>query len=192
MKNSLLLSVGLAASLALTLSGPASAQDAAQQPPAQAEQKAASKPSHKVWTDDDMSALRSPADVYTDNKDAQQASPAATATSAQKQPASAKPDKRLAPPALSNPKTVADADAMIAWEKRDIGAQTEYLEMLKKQIDEAAPEDKERLQKLLQDRTQLLAKTRAETEALEKQKTELQTKAAAPSTSAAAQQPPSQ
>lgn len=190
MKNSFLLSVGLAAGLALVLCGPASAQDGSQQPPSQAEQKAASKPSHKVWTDDDMSSLRSPADVYTDNKDAQRAAPAA-ATSAPKPEASAKTDRRTAPPALSNPKTVADADAMIAWEKRDIGAQTEYLEMLRKQIDEAAPEDKARLQKLLEDRTQLLAKTRAETEALETQKSELQKKAAAPSTSAAAQ-PPSQ
>ena len=64
-------------------------------------------------------------------------------------------------------------------------------ERLKKQIEEAPQEDKERLKKILQERIQILADTRGEMETLVQQKKELQKKAAANSNSAAAQ-PPSQ
>jgi hypothetical protein len=58
---------------------------------------------------------------------------------------------------------------------------------LKKQIEEAPPEDKERLKKLLKERIQILADTRAEMETLVGQKKELQKKPAAESNIAAAQ-----
>ena len=76
---------------------------------------------------------------------------------------------------------------MIAWEKRDVDAQTEYVERLKKQIEETSQEDKERLKKILQERIQILADTRGEMETLVQQKKELQKKPAANSNSAAAQ-----
>jgi hypothetical protein len=110
---------------------------------------------------------------------------------ASKQAAAAKPARHVTAPALSNPKTVDDADKMIAWEKRDVDAQTEYVELLKKQIEEAPQEDKERLKKVLQERIQILADTRSEMETLVDQKKELQKKPAADSNTAAAQ-PPSQ
>jgi hypothetical protein len=50
---------------------------------------------------------------------------------------------------------------------------------LKKQIEEAPQEDKERLKKVLQERIQILADTRGEMETLVQQKKELQKKAAA-------------
>jgi hypothetical protein len=63
------------------------------------------------------------------------------------------------------------------------------VEHLKKQIEEAPQEDKERLKKVLQERIQILADTHGEMETLVQQKKELQKKAAADSNNAAAQLP---
>lgn len=178
----------LAVAVAVGFSAAVHAQGDSQKPEPKAErQKPASKPhSHKVWTNDDVNSVRSPADIYVDAKYTQAAGSAAS-----EQPAAGKPAKHVASPALSNPKTLGDADKMIAWEKRDVDAQTEYVELLKKQIEEAPQEDKERLKKVLQERIQILADTRGEMETLVEQKKELQKKAAANNNSAAAQ-PPSQ
>jgi hypothetical protein len=165
----------LAAAVAVGFAAAAQAQGDSQKP--------ASK-SRKVWTNDDLGSVRRPADIYVDAKYTQ-----AAETDGSKQSAAAKPAKHVAAPALSNPKTVEDADKMIAWEKRDVDAQTEFVEKLKKQIDEAPQEDKERLKKLLQERTQILADTRAEMETLVGQKKELQKKPAADGNTAAAQAP---
>jgi hypothetical protein len=185
-KNSFVFSAILASAAALGLSASAFAQSDPQKktPPAK-QAKPAPKP-HKVWTDDEVGSLRLPADTYVDAKYRQ-----TDGTAASKQPAAAKPAQHVAAPALSNPKTVDDADKMIAWEKRDVDAQTEYVELVKKQIEEAPQEDKERLKKILQERMQILADTRGEMETLVAQKKELQKKAAANSNNAAAQ-PPSQ
>jgi hypothetical protein len=172
----------LAAAVAVGFAAAAQAQGDSQKPaPRAGRQKPASK-SRKVWTNDDVSSVRSPADSYVDAKYTQ-----ADGTADSKQPAAAKPAQHAAAPALSNPKTVDDADKMIAWEKRDVDAQTEYVELVKKQIEEAPQEDKERLKKVLQERMQILADTRSEMETLVKQKKELQKKPGANSNDAAAQ-----
>lgn len=186
MKNSFLFSAILTSAAALGLSAPAFAQSDSQKktPPAKHAKPAAK--AHKVWTDDEIGTLHSPANAYMDAKYSQ-----ADGAADSKDAAAPKPRPHVAAPALSNPKTVDDADKMIAWEKRDVDAQTEYVERLKKQIDEAPQEDKERLKKVLQERIQILADTRGEMETLVQQKKELQKKAAANSNSATAQ-PPSQ
>ena len=184
MRDSLLFRMVLAATVAVGVSAATRAQGDSQKPARRAEQqKPASKShSHKVWTNDDVSSVRSPADSYVDAKYTQ-----ADGTDGAKQPAAAKSAKHAAAPALSNPKTVEDADKMIAWEKRDVDAQTEFVERLKRQIEEAPPEDKERLKKVLRERIQILADTRGEMETLVGQKKELQKKPAAESNTAAAQ-----
>jgi hypothetical protein len=182
MRNSLHFRMVLAAAVAVGFSAAAQAQGDSQKPAARAERQKPASKSHKVWTNDDLGSVRAPADIYVDAKYTQ-----AAETDGSKQSAAAKPAKHVAAPALSNPKTVEDADKMIAWEKRDVDAQTEFVEKLKKQIDEAPQEDKERLKKLLQERTQILADTRAEMETLVGQKKELQKKPAAESNIAAAQ-----
>ncbi len=185
-KNSFFYSLILASAAALGLSAPAFAQsDSQKKTPPAAQKKPAPKP-RKVWTNDDVSSVRSPADGYVDAKYSQ-----ASGTDDSKQPTAGKSAKHAAAPALSNPKTADDADKMIAWEKRDVDAQTEYVERLKKQIEEAPQEDKERLNKVLQERIQILADTRGEMGTLVEQKKELQKKPAANNNSAAAQ-PPSQ
>lgn len=79
---------------------------------------------------------------------------------------------------------------MIAWENRDIAAQEEFLEKVKQELDEAPADQKERLAKLVQERTQILANTRKELQNLQTKKQEFE-KAAATSVTATVQ-PPSQ
>ncbi len=193
MNNSFFLSAILASAAALGLSAPALAQSDSQKktPPAK-QTKPAPKP-HKVWTDDEVGSLRSPADAYAEAKEAQatQAGDAQQPGTANQTSTSAQAQKGVPPPTLTNPKSLEDADKMIAWENRDIAAQEEFLDKLKQEIDEAPADQKERLTKLLAQRTQVLASTRNELKNLQTKKRELEKKPAAPSVTAAAQ-PPSQ
>jgi hypothetical protein len=144
----------------------------------------ASKP-HKVWNDDDVSSLRSPADKYLDQKQTQQAAADAAAKAA-------KPSQTEAPsgppPALSNPKSVTEADHMIEWENLDIDAQEQFLNKLRDQRRDAAPEDRERIQKLIDQRVGIIAQTKRERDALLAQKQDLAAKAAAGTNSPAPNQ----
>jgi len=187
MRNNLLLKIALVVLAAVACSAAAQAQGDSQKPapPAATKKKPAAKShSRKLWTNDEVGSLRAPENAYMDAKYSQ-----ADGAADSKEAAAVKPRPHVAAPALSNPKTVDDADKMIAWEKRDVDAQTEYVERLKKQINEAPQEDKERLNKVLQERIQILADTRGEMETLVQQKKELQKKAAADGNNAATQPP---
>ena len=156
--------------------------------PQKREAKPAPAKSAKVWTDDDVSSLRSPADAYVAEKSAESAAAADAAkqAAAAKQVA-AKPAQPhdTAPPALSNPKTTEDADKMIAWEDRDIAAQQQFAQELQKQLDAAPPDQQEHLQKALQERMQIIASTQRERDGIAAQKEKLEKKPAAGSNAAA-------
>lgn len=91
---------------------------------------------------------------------------------------------------LTNPKSLEEADKMIAWENRDIAAQEEFLVKVQKEIDEAPADQKDRLTKLLEDRTKILASTRTELKNLQTKKKAMEKPPA--ENSAAAAEPPSQ
>jgi len=164
---------------ALVLTPAARSQSTSQLATPQQEQKPATKP-HKVWTSDDLGTLRSPADVYleTEQRNAEeQAAAAAQQAAAARQADGAQPAKKKNnPPKLSNPKTAAAADDMIAWEERDIQAQTEYVAQLRQQLSQAPPEDKPRLEKMIQERIQIIADTKQERDGLAAQKKALEKK----------------
>jgi hypothetical protein len=191
MDNSLFLSAILATAAALGFSAPAFAQSDSQKKTPPAKQTKPAPKAHKVWTDEEVGSLRSPADAYAEASERQNAqaggaqqSGAANQTSGSKQPGSGG-----GPPAvLTNPKSLEDADKMIAWENRDIAAQEEFLDKLKQQIAEAPEDQKERLTKLLAQRTQVLANTRNELKNLQTKKREL-AKPSAPSVTASAEPP---
>ena len=137
---------------------------------------------HKVWTDDDMGSVKTVADRYQDQKQAladQQV--AANAAAQAKQEKTTTPDKKVGgPAALSNAKSAEDADRMIAWEQRDIDAQTEFVDKVRAELSEASTqEERERLQKKLAERQQILEQVKQEHAALVAQKKELLKKAAA-------------
>ncbi len=188
MNNSFLLSAILASAAALGLSAPAFAQSDSQKkaPPAK-QTKPAPKP-HKVWTDEEVGSLRTPADAYAEASERQnaQAADAQQPGTANQTSTSKQAQKGVPPPTLTNPKSLEDADKMIAWENRDIAAQEEFLDKLKQEINEAPADQKERLTKLLAQRTQVLANTRNELKNLQTKKREL---AKTPSVSASAGPP---
>lgn len=153
--------------------------------PQKHQSKSTAAKSAKVWTDDDVSSLRSPADAYVAEKNAEDA--AATKQAAAAKQVAAKPAQPhdAAPPALSNPKTTEDADKMIAWEDRDIAAQQQFAQELQKQLDAAPPDQQEHLQKALQERMQIIASTQRERDGIAAQKEKLEKKPAAGSNAAA-------
>ena len=167
-------------------SGQADQRNAARQ------QKAAAKP-HKVWTDDDLGSLhRSPGVTVA------QAHPESEMPKAQGVPDSAPSEDAKRPASksalktgadvLAHPKTTDDAEKMIAWEQRDIDSQQEYVDRVQDQLDHAPADQKERLQKMLTERQQILADVRREQQQLIAEKKLLGKKSAGES-SASAQSP---
>jgi hypothetical protein len=153
MKHQIFLTLGCAALLFATTSTPLLAQDSqnAESPQPTAKASSSTPKKHKVWTDDEVSTLRTPEDNYVDQKQAAEAAAAAAAaTAAQQAKVKPKSEKHVgAAPALSNPKSAEDADRMIAWENRDVDAQqnlakqTGILEQIKKERDALMAQKKE-------------------------------------------------
>ena len=165
------------------------AQETAKPPKPGAQQKQSAKP-HKVWTDDDLSSMRSHGDITV----AAAQSPTIPATTdAGPSPAVPAKTSAAAQPvgkaALSNPKTVDDADKMISWEQRDIDSQQEFVDRLQTELEQAPADQKERLQKSIAEHQQYLADTRQEQQALIAQKKLLQKKSAGETSAASSQSP---
>ncbi len=157
-----------------------------------ARQQKAAKP-HKVWTDDDLGSMhRSPgvtvaqAHPESEMPKAQGAPDSAPAADAKKP--ESKPALKTGPDVLAHPKTTYDAEKMIAWEQRDIDSQQEYVDRVQEQLDHAPADQKERLQKMLTERQQILADVRREQQQLIADKKLLGKKSAGES-SASAQSP---
>lgn len=179
MKNSLLARIATAAAMTMAFSLAAYAQGESQatdKAPAK-KQKPAPKPAHKVWTEDNISTIRTQADVTIDAQDRQTVNNAAAAQeqeASEKQPAAdpSKPPAKKAP--LSQAKSVEDADAKITWEKRDIQGQEEYIASLEQRLSSATPEERAHLQQLIELHKQYIVDTRKEMQGLEEQKKEFQ------------------
>ena len=182
----------------------AKAQQASQSSTGQTTQQAAQKPEQKakpapaktakVWTEDDISSVRTPADDYMDVERAQTqaaAGAAADAAAKQKQTAATNAPQKGAPTALSNPKTTDDADKMIAWEQRDIDSQQEYLQKLQNQLATAPDDQKAHIQAWIDQEIKTIADTKKEQAGLAAQKKDLEKKAASAS-NGSTQQPQSQ
>jgi hypothetical protein len=180
MKHQIFLTFGCATLLLAASGGSSLAQDAQDAKSSQVPAKDSSAPKkHKVWTDEEVSTLRTPADNYIEQKQAAEAATAAAAAAAAQQ-AKAKPQSEKhvgAAPALSNPKSPEDADRMIAWENRDVDAQQELIDRLRTQVDQAGPENREALEKDLTKHIKMLEDTKKERDALVTQKKELEKKA---------------
>jgi hypothetical protein len=180
MKRKIFITFGCAAILFAASGTSSLAQDAQDAKSSQAPAKDSSAPKkHKVWTDDEVSTLRTPEDNYVEQKQAAEAAAAATAAAAAQQ-AKLKPNSEKhvgAAPALSNPKSPADADRMIAWENRDVDAQQELIDNVRTQVEQATPETREALEKDLTKHIKMLEDTKKERDALVTQKKELEKKA---------------
>lgn len=149
-------------------------------PPEQktAEQKT-QKTKPKVWTDDNIDSVRSPADDYVvqqHQKEAQQA--AANQTASQ--------TGTTAAPAGPQPKTVQQADSMIAEKQHLLASQKQYLQTLQKQLSdpETTGLERTRLEWRLKSYSATTQNTQADVTQLQAQKDALEKKAAADNASA--------
>jgi len=180
MKHQIFLTFGCATVLLAASGGSSLAQDSQTAKSSQAAGKdTSSSKKHKVWTDDEVSTLRTPEDNYVEQKQAAEAvAAAAAAAAAQQAKVKPKSEKHVgAAPALSNPKSSEDADRMIAWENRDVDAQQELIDKLRTQLEQASPEDRDREEKNLAKQTGILEQIKKERDALVAQKKELEKKA---------------
>jgi hypothetical protein len=185
-KNTFVIGEILGLAAALGLSSAAFAQSDSQKSATPSKQHKQAPKKEKVWTNDDFGSVPAPAAAkanQTASSDAsEQPAPAnQTAGSNQRMGGGA--------PVFTNPKSVAEADRMIAWENRDIDAQQEFLAKVRREIDEAPADQKDRLTKLLQQRMQILADTQNELKNVEMKKKDLE-KPPADNNSASAEQPP--
>ena len=125
--------------------------------------------SHKVWTEDDISAMRTPADEDRLQKEVNAAKPATDSEAAKRTEPAA---KERSP--FSNPKSVAEAEKYIAWDQRDLDSQLEYVERLRAQARQASGDERAKLEKELQRRENIVAGVRQELDTLQRQKRALE------------------
>lgn len=179
MKHPIFLTLACAAALVAAAGTPVHAQDSRDTKSPAAKDSSSAPKKHGVWTDDEVSTLRTPEDNYLEQKQAAEAAaPAAAAAAAAEQAKSkTKSGKAVGGPSrLTNPKSPDDADRMIAWENRDVDAQQEFVDNLRAQIQEAKPEDRDQLEKTLAKRIQIVEETKKERDALVAQKKGLEKK----------------
>jgi hypothetical protein len=184
MKHQIFLKLSCAAILFACTGTSSLAENAQDAKPSQANaQDSSTAPKkHKVWTDDEVTTLRTPEDNYLEQKQAAEAANAAAAAAAREQAKSKLKSEKHAggPPALSNPKSADDADRMIAWENRDVQAQQELIDKLHTELEQASEDDRDRLEKYLAKQSETLAQIKRERDALVAQKKDLEKKAGSP------------
>jgi hypothetical protein len=103
------------------------AQSAPEKPAPSTQQHKPAPKTHKVWTEDNIQSVRTPADVLIEVQDMQavKSAPAQTAPAPQTAPSNSGKPASTAP--LATAKSVADADEKIAWEQRDLQGQQETI-----------------------------------------------------------------
>jgi hypothetical protein len=186
MRTKQLFGIIVTAAVVSSASLTATAQQQTSQTPTPQKQEAKSTPakSAKVWSDDDLTSLRSPADIY--KKEAQ----AAQAAAATEPAAPAKPGQSPAWSKVWTIKTPDDAQKAIDWDNRDIAAQQQYADRLKDQLNAAPPNQREHLQQTLNHELEVIAATVKERDGIAAQQKQLEKPAAG--TNAPATPPPSQ
>ena len=173
MERSSIVAVAIFAAVALTGTSALAQKTAVPALNPQAQPQAPQKP--KVWTDDNIKSLRTPADDYEiqeqKRRQAQQAAAAKSAAAAAAQAAAA-----LGPA----PKTAQQADSMIASKKRDLTEQQQYLQKVRKAASNPnnSPLEQTRLNWRLKSHTISAEQTAAQLKQLEKDKAALAKKEA--------------
>jgi hypothetical protein len=155
------------------------AQSAPEKPAPSTQQRKPAAKSHKVWTEDNIQSVRTPADVLIEVKDMQAVNSAPTQSAPAPQTAASNSGKPSSKPPLATAKSAEDADEKIAWEQRDLQGQQETIEHLQQQLATAPPDQKEHLQQLIEHHTQYIADIQKEMQGLMAQKKAFQAKAAA-------------
>ncbi|HEV2618223.1 MAG TPA: hypothetical protein VGU63_16610 [Candidatus Acidoferrales bacterium] len=174
-------------SVAATVILVASLVAAAQQPAAQKQQaKPAAKPAApRVWTDENIDAVRSPSDDYQIQQGQEKAQQASAAQAA------AGKNSQAAPPPTLQVKTVQEADTMIAARTHDLTSEQGYLQRLQEQLKDpsATGLEEKRLQWRLESHTATAQRLQSDIKQLQAEKDALAKKAAADKDASASQHP---
>lgn len=147
------------------------AQDAVQTAPNPAAQSSpAQKPKVKVWTDDNIDSVRTPADDYQIQQEQQREAQQAVAQENAKTAA-----VEAAAKAGPAPKTVKQADSMIAAKKQTLADQQQYLQRVQKDLNNPnnSAFDQMRLNWRLKSHTATAQQTQAQLKQLEDERAAL-------------------
>ena len=162
------------------------------QAPAQAasKQQSQSPKKPKVWTDDNISSVRSSSDIYQDEQERYKA---AQQVSASQQSATAAKNGADDAWPIPQAKTAKEADDLLARDKQTLQEQQEYIQQTQKELATATTDSyKKRLQWRLQSRSDMVGRLQRDISSLEKQKDALAKQAQPGGASNPAAQPPSQ
>ena len=178
--------------LALTLAPAAPAQQPASAPPQTTRDKT-KPPAKKVWTDDDLAAVRKPWDEYADQE--ARAEQAAAATKApEKTPL--KKEKPVVRDAYLPPKTVEEAESRLTLKQREINYQLESMDRVRKEsANETNEQVREAMKQKLEGMKTDLNESQAHLKLLQADLQDLRSKSQppqAPAADAASQSPSSQ
>ena len=162
-------------------------RESSQQQPSPPERSSQAQPpppvakTKRVWTNEDVISLRTPADIYQEEKEAREAK-AAAAQAAAKEAAEAKPVKE-AGPAIELPSTVEETLKLIKAKQDQIDDEQSALERLLKELPNTPEDQKTAIQMEVHRVTADLPKVRQELKILQthlEKLTKTQLKEAAP------------
>ena len=125
------------------------------------------------WTNDNIGNLRSPADDYAIQEQQAQSQAAKQSAAPDKAASNDGQADNSLPPDLQ-PKTAAEADAMIAREKTELASEKEYVAQTQKDLVTAPEAEKARLQWRVQSRSQIIERIQHNIAALEELKSALE------------------
>jgi hypothetical protein len=120
----------------------------------------------KVWTNDEVEVLRTPADSYQVEKEAKQAAEAEAAAKEAARKAAAKPEKET-PLDIKLPATPEETEKMLKSVQDDIQEETVVLDRLQKELLDAPAEQKAEKQKEIDRLTASLENLRRDVKALQ-------------------------
>lgn len=139
-------------------------------PQESAERAKAQKKKPVEWTNDNIGAVRSPADDYViQEQEVQAQAAAAKQVAAADNTAAGAAQTDTLPPDLT-PKTADEADAMIVREKADLASEQQYVAQTKKDLVTAPESEKARLQWRVESRGQIIERVQHNIAELEKRK----------------------
>jgi chromosome segregation ATPase len=171
LRNSIAFKTLAATAAVLVAAAVAVAQDTTQKAAQSARQKPAVN-SHKVWTEDDIAALRSPADDYLMQKEAQAA---AAALANQRAATNLALQPSLAP---KQPSTLEETERAIKDSLEDIQDQKNTLARLNKELDETPEDQRAERAKEIERRTAVLQASQEELKGFQDRRNDLASKAA--------------
>jgi hypothetical protein len=125
------------------------------------------KKTRKIWTEDDLIALRTPMDIYLLEKEAQEAAEAAAADEAAAQKASDQKAAEEDKPTISLPPTIEGTQDLIKSKQEQIDDEQNGLDRMTNELPNAPEDQKEAMQKEIDRVTADLPKIRLELKQLE-------------------------